>query len=65
MFSHLSVLKYYFTPSFFPVDPFHVVNSLLSHSNCYFLNPLISRSLYNNNNNNNNNNNSNNNNNFY
>ena len=36
-------LKFYFSSPFFPVDLFHVVNSLLCHSNCYFLHPQISR----------------------
>ena len=36
-------LKYYFS-SFFPVNPFNAVNSLLSHSTYYFLHPRISKS---------------------
>jgi hypothetical protein len=32
---------FYFPSSFFPVHTFHVVNSLLSHSSCYFLHPRI------------------------
>ena len=53
MFSHLSVSK--FPSPFLPVDPFNVVNSLHSHSSCYFLYPRISRYSYIRNNNNNNN----------
>ena len=32
-----------FSSPFFPVDPFHSVNSLLFQSSCYFLHPRISR----------------------
>ena len=39
-------LKFYFPSPFFAVEPFHVVNSLLSHSSCYFLHPQISRSFF-------------------
>ena len=43
--THLSVPKFlFFLPPFFSIDPLHVVNSLLSHSCCYFLHPQISRS---------------------
>ena len=46
MFSHVSVHKDLFSFSIFAVDPFHVVNSLLSHSYCYFLHPRILRSSF-------------------
>ena len=39
MFSRISGLKFYFSSPYFYFDPFHVLNSLLSHSCCYFLNP--------------------------
>ena len=39
-------LKFYFLSPFFPVDPFHVVNSLLSKFRCYFQRPRISRSFF-------------------
>ena len=43
MFSDLSVSKVLiFFSQLSPVDPFHAVNSLLSHSNCYFLHPRVS-----------------------
>jgi hypothetical protein len=35
--SHLSVPKFYLPSPFFPVDPFHVVNSLISQSRCYWV----------------------------
>ena len=35
IFSHLSVPKVLFSFFIFPVDPFHVVNFLLSHFSCY------------------------------
>ena len=44
MFSHLSVPKVVF--SFSPSIPSILVNSLLSHSSCYFLLPRISRSSF-------------------
>ena len=46
MFPHLSALTFYFSSPFFSVDSFHVVNSRLSHSCCYFLHPRISRSSF-------------------
>ena len=42
LFSHLSVPKVLFSFSIFPCRSIHVVNSLLSHSSCYFLDPRIS-----------------------
>ena len=44
MFSNLPVPKvsFFFSP-FFPVDPFHIVNPLLSHSSSYFLYSRILR----------------------
>ena len=36
-------IKFYFPSPFFPIDTFLTVNSLLSHSSCYFLHPRISR----------------------
>ena len=39
-------LKFYFLSPFFPIDSFHVVNSLSSHSSCYFLHSRISRSFF-------------------
>ena len=59
MFSHLSVPKVLFRCNL-PVNSFHVVNSRLSHSSCYFLHPRIWRSSLSSGNNNNNNNNNNN-----
>ena len=47
MFAHFSVPKILiFSSPFFSVDPFHIVNSLLSQSYCYFLHPRISRSAF-------------------
>ena len=44
---HIFLCLYFYFPSlFFPVVPFHVVNSLVSHSSCYFLHPRISRSSF-------------------
>ena len=34
--------SFYFSSQLFSVDPFHVVNSLLSYSSCNFLHPRIS-----------------------
>ena len=43
---HIFLCLKYFCPSpFFPVDPFHVVNSLLTHFSYYFLHPPFSRSF--------------------
>ena len=39
-------LKLYFPSPFFHVDPFHVFNTFLSHSGCYFLYSRISRSFF-------------------
>ena len=44
MFLHLSEPKVYLPSPIFSVDPFHVVNSLLSYPSCYFLHPQFSRS---------------------
>jgi len=38
--------QFYFYSPFFSVDPYHVVNSLLSHSCYHFLHPRISRSPF-------------------
>ena len=39
-------LKFYFSSPFFPVEPLHVANSLLSHYISYFLHPRISKSSF-------------------
>ena len=39
-------IKFCFIFPFFCVDPFHVVDSFLSHSSCNFLHPWISRSSF-------------------
>ena len=46
MFARLSVLKFYLSSPVYSVDPFHIFNSLLSHSYSYFLHPGISRSFF-------------------